>query len=516
MKKKKVLLASMTGIFALTVTAFSVIVGVNNGEGFEKMLGSVEKVTWNHYSAVSPSFAEKGIKEYWVSCESHEHQFTAPTGDVEIVDIGTPSKSFINSLEADDDRLLARFNDMDINFEDDLYENFISSPLSCSLSTEQAFNGTHSLKIVNNSGDQAKAFFISNEYYDALPAEGIAFRIYCDTAFNGYMVSGATQTYNGGHSIDNSNIKYWNPLNAWKDYIVPKSSISSGSNNHYIFKIANGISLYIDDIRPAYADSDFVGFEDDRSLTKVLAYSSNTNAITEEKAHSGKKSLKVVYGVNNRTFLLSDEFYNALPEEGITFNVYSEGIFNGGTWHYFDPAGEWKEVTVAKSAINSTAGDHYVGTLWSNATFYIDDLRPANFLSGKTATSFDEDYSTRLAYAESRNTSAIVAGTACDGSRSLKINVTSSWNKGFLLSDELYAALPDEGIKFSLLCENGIFNANTNGGPSLHYYSDAKGTWKEFIVAKANINSTAGDHWVCTIGAAVTIYIDNVRPATAA
>ncbi len=508
MKKKKILLISTLGLSALTV--FGVLVGTTSTKGFTKLLGAGEKVTWNHYSAVAPSFANRGIKEYWVSCSSHGHQFTAPTGDdIDIVDKGAPSQEFINSLETTDDRLLARFDDMAIDFEDDLYENFISSTLSCSLSTEQAFNGTHSLKIANNSGGLAKAFFISNEYYDTLPAEGIAFRIYCDTAFNGNMVSGATQTYNGGHGIDNSNIKYWTPVNTWKDYVIPKSSISSGSDNHYIFKIADGITLYIDDIRPAYADSDFVGFEDDRSLTKVLPYSDNTNTVTDEKSYSGKYSLKIAYGKNNRTFLLSDEFYNALPDEGITFDVYSDGIFNGGAWHYFDPAGQWKEVTVAKSAINATAGDHYVGTLWADATFYIDNVRPANFLDDKTSTGFEEDYSTLLVATEERNTATIVSGLSYSGLRSLKVVVTAANNKTFTLTDKFYNSLPEgSSIKFYVYAETAF-----NGGV-WHYFSPLC-EWKEITVAKSDINATAGDHYVGTFWGTGTFYIDNVLPVTA-
>ena len=506
MEKKKILLISTLGLSALTV--FSVLVGTTSTKGFTKLLGEGEKVTWNHYSAVAPSFANKGIKEYWVSCSSRGHQFTAPTGDdVDVVDKGAPSQEFINSLETTDDRLLARIDDMTIDFEDDVYTHFISnvSGNTCVLSTEQAFNGTHSLKITTESSE--RIFRLSNDYYNRLPAEGVSFRMYSSDIFNAPIASGPS-VYNAGHSVGN-NINYWgDDQDIWRNYIVPKASIMATDDDHYIFKLPGGKTAYIDDIRPAYADTANVGFEDDRSLTKVLPYSGNTNTVTNEKAYSGEYSLKIVYGKNNRTFLLSDEFYNALPDEGVTFDVYSDGIFNGGQWHYFDPAGQWKEVTVTKSAINATAGDHYVGTLWADATFYIDNVRPANFLDDKTSTGFEEDYSTLLVATEGRNTATIVSGLSYSGLRSLKVVVTAANNKTFTLSDKFYNSLPEgSSIKFYVYADTAF-----NGGV-WHYFSPL-GEWKEITVAKSAINATAGDHYVGTFWGAGTFYIDNVLPVT--
>ncbi len=507
MKKKKILLISTLGLSALTV--FGALVGATSTKGFTKLLGAGEKVTWNHYSAVAPSFANRGIKEYWVSCSSHGHQFTAPTGDdVDVVDKGAPSQEFINSLETTDDRLLARVDDMAIDFEDDVYKYFISnvSGNTYILSTEQAFNGTHSLKITTDSSE--RIFRLSNDYYNRLPDEGVSFRMYSSDIFNAPIASGSS-VYNAGHTVGN-NINYWgDDQNIWRNYIVPKSSIMATDDDHYIFKLPGGKTAYIDDIRPAYPDSANVGFEDDRSLAKVLPYSGNTNTVTNEKAYSGKYSLKIVYGKNNRTFLLSDEFYNALPDEGVTFDVYSDGIFNGGAWHYFDPAGQWKEVTVAKSAINATAGDHYVGTLWADVTFYIDNVRPANFLDDKTSTGFEEDYSTLLVATEERNTATIVSGLSYSGLRSLKVVVTAANNKTFTLTDKFYNSLPEgSSIKFYVYAETAF-----NGGV-WHYFSPLC-EWKEITVAKSDINATAGDHYVGTFWGTGTFYIDNVLPVTA-
>ena len=521
MKKKKILLISTLGLSALTV--FGVLIGTTSTKGFTKLLGAGEKVTWNHYSAVAPSFANKGIKEYWVSCSSHGHQFTAPTGDdVDVVDKGAPSQEFINSLEATDDRLLARIDDMAIDFEDDVYTHFISnvSGNTCILSTEQAFNGTHSLKITTESTE--RIFRLSNDYYNHLPAEGVSLRMYSPDIFNAPIASGSS-VYNAGHTVGN-NINYWgDDQNIWRNYIVPKASIMATDDDHYIFKLPGGKTAYIDDIRPAYADSANVGFEDDRYLQKVIVDARNTNTITNENSFAGEYSLKIVCGeVNSIGFKISDAIYDALPDEGLTFALNTNTAFNGwnkggdGNQVKAWDVNKWVQHTVKKSYINPDAGNHYVFTFGGVATIYVDDVRPANFLDDKTSTSFEEDYAQLLVGTESRNTAEVVSGTSCDGIRSLKINVSGAWNKGLVISDELYTSLPEEGVKFSLFCEDGIFNAGTYNGPNLEYHANAKGTWKEFTVAKANIRETAGDHWVCTIGAALTVYADNIRPATAA
>ena len=505
MKKRTSLLISVTSFSAVAVLS---VIGATHVQGFtQQLMGDGETVLWNHYSAVAPSFEKKGAKEYWVSCSTHEHQLTAPTGNVEIVDKGAPSDAILKAILPTDDRAVARFEDMHIDFEDDAYANFVSfvSGNTSAISTEQAFSGTHSLKISATDGKRA-AFRLSNEYYNRLTAEGISFRMYSADIFNADIASGPS-VYNAGHDVG-SQVNYWgDDQNLWENYVIPKSSLMATADDHYIFKLPAGKTIYIDDICPAYAQTDNAGFEDDRSLNKVVFDTRNTNTITSEKAFSGKYSLKVGYTTeNNMTFLLSDAFYDSLPDEGIKFNVYADTEFNGEAWHYYKPTGEWKEVTVAKSAINAAAGAHYVGTLWASGTFYIDNVRPANFSIDYSATSFEDDFSyTAIFGNDNRNTAKIVSGTSYHGIRSMRIDYGKN-NKTFLLSDEFYNSLPNDGFKFNVFSDNDIFNGET------WKYFDPRGEWKEVTVAKSAINATAGYHYVGTLWANGTFYIDNIRP----
>ena len=97
---------SITAV-SLLFSAFAVTLSVatfKNGSNY--LFATSPTIEWVHYSKVDASFSQTGIKEYWVSCSTHEHQFSAPTGDVHISDGGTPTRDFIDSLDANDDRLI--------------------------------------------------------------------------------------------------------------------------------------------------------------------------------------------------------------------------------------------------------------------------------------------------------------------------------------------------------------------------------------------------------------------------
>ena len=75
-----------------------------NNLSLQGVLGN-DNTEWGHYNGVSSAFDKKGIREYWISCDTHEVVFTAPsTGH--IVDRGTPDEAFINSLDDNDSRIL--------------------------------------------------------------------------------------------------------------------------------------------------------------------------------------------------------------------------------------------------------------------------------------------------------------------------------------------------------------------------------------------------------------------------
>ena len=91
--------------FALCISVLSVAIFSNGPISLSKLNATGNSPVWNHYDEVEPTDTTRGIREYWVSCDDHTHQFEEPTSG-QIVDRGAPSMSFINSLSSDDNRVL--------------------------------------------------------------------------------------------------------------------------------------------------------------------------------------------------------------------------------------------------------------------------------------------------------------------------------------------------------------------------------------------------------------------------
>lgn len=459
-----------------------------------------------YVQASEPTFEEEGIIEHY-HCDKCNKNFSDENGENEIT---TPVVL---------PRLLKH---LDFETDDSLMMIVEDNRNTYSISEEQAYRGNKSLKITTGKAN-TKGLIISDKYYDMLPEEGLIFSLYTSTAFNGDVGSGMP-IYNGGHAIE-AKFHYWEPLNVWKEYHIAKASIKPTSGDHWVFTVGAVATIYIDDIYPA---SNTIGFENSYDRNLILDDNRNTVSLSNEQALGGNTSLKVTTSkANNIAFLLSDVFYNSLPEEGITFSLFSnETIFNGNVYngndesslHYWSPIGIWKQYTVAKEHINPTKGNHWVFTLPIAVTIYIDNIFPADIASKANGTGFEEEYSLLVAHSDERNAFNISQDFAYEGNSSLKVTNTESYTKGLIISDALYNKLPDEGITFYIYAEIIAFNGPVYNGDdevSVHYWNPL-GEWKKFTVAKANINPTAGDHWVFTIGAVTTLYIDNVSIAVAA
>ncbi|MBR4378149.1 MAG: hypothetical protein IKP50_04655 [Bacilli bacterium] len=520
MKKNKIF--ALTAISMTTILLSTLAISKFSKNSSSRLFALGETETWNHYSLVNPSLQNKGSKEYWVSCSSHLHQFSAPSGEnIEIVDAGAPNSAFINGLQSDDDRLLQKL-DSYIDFERTDVNVLSAGVLStyidneASISSEQSLSGSKSMKVIISAA-WSRTLVISNEFYDMLPEAGITFSLYCSDQFNANVANGGTALH------------YYNPVNEWKKYTVPKASINSTSGDHYVLLVGAATTVYIDDVRPAES-SIYVDFEDNSySAATNVEYvvnvdDRNTNSISTEQAFTGTHSLKVVAGdANYMGFKLSDALYNALPDEGLSFALYALSAFNGNTvggeGHQvkaYNP-NQWEEFTVAKADIDTSAGRHYVFTFAAAATFYVDAIRPANSAAGGIdfedrgfEDAFIRAYSVR---ADSRDTYSISNEHALSGTHSMKVVTSGTYHKALILSDALYNALPSEGVTFFVWCNDAAFNGNT-GGDAIHYW-DPLGEWKEYTVPKASINSTAGDHYVFLPSIAGTLYIDCVSPASA-
>ena len=65
---------------------------------------------WNHYNRVEPTYDTRGIQEYYVCCEHHESSLEAPAVG-QINNAGSPSASFIASLDDNDFRVIPSYQE---------------------------------------------------------------------------------------------------------------------------------------------------------------------------------------------------------------------------------------------------------------------------------------------------------------------------------------------------------------------------------------------------------------------
>lgn len=545
MKKTKFLIFSALSLTGIALSTFAAINFSKNGD-FLKLFGGGDPVTWNHYSAVAPSFESRGIKEYWVSCSSHGHQFTEPTGDgITIVDAGAPSQSFINSLETSDDRVLMNaksysFEDASIEKQSDTVYHitangkqilrFVSTAGSATVEfdTTNVTNGSKSLHFTVTGGNIE--IFVDKNFYNQLGAKGVLFDLL------GSSTTSAFNVWNEGNASPDSGRGYIDTSGGWITNNYSKSIMGYWNGDWArLFKSNTGATgnyeFYLDNVRAAES---VIDFENDvlyqsNDYYLVKSYASHTQSISTEKAHTGNKSLKVEIPLNGRGLCISDGIYSILPDEGLSFYLYSETAFNanipnsGGSLQYHSPVSQWKQYTIPKANMEKINGDAYYTLFLPTAatTVYIDDLAPA-----KSIIDFENnELHARLGMAKHNNsdTQYVVSSydgvtfagvsdeRAFEGRKAYKVTTSDAHQMALKINDNLYNALGDEGLTFRMYCDKAFYYG-TNGGDLLY---DNPGEWVEITLSKANLDPTAGRHYVFLPREVVTVYVDNVRPAPA-
>ena len=546
MNKKKIILC--TAFFTATL-AVGVVAATARG-GLLKFARSEDNALWRHYSAVAPTFDKGGIREYWVSCESHEHQFVAPSSS-NIVNMGAPTQTFIDSLATSDDRVLT--NSKSYSFEDatiikqsdttyHIFANgrnilrFVSTAgtVSVDFDTTNVTNGSKSLHFTVTGGNIE--IFIDKYLYNQLGVNGVLFDIL------GSSTTDAFNVWNEGNANPDSGRGYINTDGGWFTMNYAKTKIGYWSGDWArLFKSNTGTTgnyeFYLDNIRPS---NSVIEFENDALMPSndyyfVKSYAGHTQSVSSEKAHSGSKSLKVALDSNGRGLCISDGIYSALPDEGLSFYLYSDTAFNAKIiksasleedylFNYWS-TGEWKQYTIAKASMFKINNSDKYYTLFMNTsvavTIYIDDIAPANstidFENNELharigMTKFNG--SSETIYSVSSYDGVTFAGVsderAFEGRNSYKVTTSAAHQMALKISDSLYNALLNDGLTFCMYSSQQFYYG-INGGDDQLYSKN--GEWVEITLAKANIDATAGRHYVFLPRAAVTIYIDNVRPA---
>ena len=435
-KNKFLVMGAVIGTTALMVGS----VFVSQDPFFKKTAGT--DGDWNHYSAVAATLDSKGIKEYWVNCNTHEHQFTAPASGT-IVDQGAPDQAFINSLASNDDRLVDRYL-KGFDFDDGVnpYITIKSGFETLQVVDGEGVGGSKALRASRSTAGDS-FLRISKEYLDAVFAnpnvKSLSFAAKAHNPTNNFRHISVDASYVNNNSniiscfeINNAN---WGITTTYKTFYLTRGVYSqmnmSDGNLDWFVKFGAGSVLpqylYLDDIKICttdYYDASFNGLEN--------GYWSGTelkNPVLNERSFygtgqlenagfsydmktEGVRSFKFDKLSNYSAYYLGTSMNSSLGENDyITFDMYgttalncSNGAINSGQNHQFlasnFPANKWVTLTMPKSEI-TTDGRFLILQGSATGTYYIDNIRvnSAKYsFESNTRTSIFGDYANASHY----------------------------------------------------------------------------------------------------------------------
>ena len=427
MKKSIVFSATL-----LTVAAAAVAFATSQ-IGLARIVKSVDNITWNHYSAVAATLDSRGSKEYWVSCDSHAHQFTEPVS-TNIVDMGAPSQQFIDSLPSNDDRLVEKTwqvisfeNDSDINLVSSLRNGFNVKEV---VDTAGATDGSHALKLMwkDGTGD----FMIAKNYLDKAFADPSVNAVKFDAKGSEALLEMKYVTNTTGASGDVA-VRYESRTDAgygltteWKTftwtrelynnlvaYPTQYSTIKHAFLWTSISSIYTTFEFYLDNIRPVYNSDTINGFEGGRLNTGTAVDFrdfNNKQVLTTEFQSSlidsysygfdysvkseGNRSIKVHKASGGYVFFKSvtmrdtltgnDDYFTVDIRATSAFNTNSgnKGVRDGNDVQFFNASSgtidgnRWTRLVVKKTNLNNATFLKFTAS--TECDIYIDNIQYHN------------------------------------------------------------------------------------------------------------------------------------------
>lgn len=413
MMKKK--LFALAGIIGATAVLMGGVFANHSALPNKQVYGTDGQ--WNHYEGVAATINQPGIKEYWVNCNTHEHQFTAPSG-VTPVEMGAPSAAFIKSLDLNDDRLIERYL-KGIDFEDGVnpYITIKSGFETLSVVDGEGVGGSKALRATRSTAGDS-FLKISKDYLDAVFADpnvkSLSFAAKAHNPTNNFRhISVDAQYVNSNNNIiscfeiNNSN---WGITTTYKTFYLTRGVYSqmnmNDGNLDWFVKFGAGSVLPqyldIDNIKICttdYYDYTFNGLENgywsgtelkDPVINQRSFYvtSATNQGFDYDVKTEGVRSFKVdkvsgenafYLGVGMRT-LMGDNDYLTFDMRGTkALNYTNEGIRDGNRNQLAClkanfPANKWVTLSIPKSSITSDGRFLILGTS-TTATYWIDNIR---------------------------------------------------------------------------------------------------------------------------------------------
>ena len=302
------------GIFGLTSALAVGVAALSTSSGLLKIGKSTDGVIWNHYSAVPADFNSKGSKEYWVSCSTHEHQFSAPASGT-IVDKGAPSQQWINSLSENDDRLVAAYKRL-VDFEDGKYDLFSpSSNTQLSLDTTNGVNGSKALKASCKDNSGSLNINLNKDYlakvFEDPSVKSLAFYA------KGSIESSKLRARPSAIFYEQDGTGFGVSTNYKVFYLTRSTYNTMVSANDFMFVQyypggETGLDMYLDNFKLCYTDYTTYtsnGFENGRYYKN-----SDTNWIYRHAKN------------NQADFQITGSASNSIGSSELDYSVFSEGV----------------------------------------------------------------------------------------------------------------------------------------------------------------------------------------------
>ncbi len=419
-KRRKILFASILG--GATFVSFSLCFS-NKGPFGAKLFANGTEI-WSHYQELAPTFDKVGVREYWISCDSHEIVFIKPdVASNNIVEKGVPSQEFLNGLQPGDSRIADKFETI-YTFEDNKVPSCLTAVANIKSFEIDATNGTRGSKCLKvNIGGSDYSFGLTKSYFDAAFADESVNAVKFDakgtinsnnfryrTKYNCSGDSNTFEEYNSGSGITTN----------WKTFYFTRNMYNSWTTGSAMLKggdYPNGSTLWIDNIELSKISYDatsksneYVGFE----FGTVVNKSTDSSGSFSIRSTSGELGLVSGAGVDavdfdytkhtegNRSlhihkvsgkyvaFYLSKAFYNSLSDEGVYFDMFTDDGINSSptvknlqtgvntVFNKAQTAGRWQQYHMTKSQISTDGRLLQFNGTTTNGNIWIDNIRPAN------------------------------------------------------------------------------------------------------------------------------------------
>lgn len=483
---------------------------------------------WTHFKGVAPTLTEKGTREYWVSCSTYEHVFEEPTG-VTIREGETLSRSFVNSLPANDDRLVPYYTEI-MGFEDGNVPTYVTAKQNIkSLTIENdGIEGNKCLKILVTGSDYGVYF--DKAYLDAIFADPAVVAINFDA-------KGSIASSNFRAKIAGSNITYEQNNSSygldtqWKKFSFKRSYYNSYvSGDAMIFGggFAYGNYVLVDNIIPVTRDLDSYGFENgylntsgksyyssghsnsEPAPVQLFRYKEDTTIVTEmafdyENKTEGNRALKITKNTGYVAFYLTSNMKTTLGDNGkIKFDFYStipinanpsvknatDGMNNplGGDGYQI-PANTW--VSYEFDASNFTTDGRFFILQGSTAgTMYFDNLRISYHYSSLNISQLNRnifiDSSSDSTLFPTKEAPKEVNSFRVDGNLVNNSNITGIDNNGVYVSNTFLSTLSAGDHKFVL----SYFYNGDNTYDETYYQNVYFGTEKAAVSVTTSYGSS--------------------------